>query len=190
MSKKIPIILCNFKHLPGGPSMMPVGNCPSLFIVVVNPRSPLSPFSPLSPIKRIFVLIKRGREKEERISHLLDPSHQHRLFHLEVCFKIKFYSLEKNYSRFMHTLVVWKKCIKKYVNDKILGNIRRKTHPGSPLVPASPIKIELQKNSLISTIISFLPNSLNESQKSSTNKEKNQKNSLFRSIAKNQNFQV
>ena len=34
---------------PGGPSIIPVGNCPSLFIVVVNPRSPFSPLSPMSP---------------------------------------------------------------------------------------------------------------------------------------------
>lgn len=34
---------------PGGPSIMPAGNCPSLFIVVVKPRSPFSPRSPLSP---------------------------------------------------------------------------------------------------------------------------------------------
>lgn len=35
---------------PGGPSIIPVGNCPSLFIVVVNPRSPFSPRSPVSPL--------------------------------------------------------------------------------------------------------------------------------------------
>ena len=34
---------------PGGPSMMPVGNCPSLLIVCVYPLSPLSPLSPASP---------------------------------------------------------------------------------------------------------------------------------------------
>lgn len=47
---------------PGGPSMMPVGNCPSLLIVVVYPLSPLSPLSPESPVRvevmKNFHLIK------------------------------------------------------------------------------------------------------------------------------------